>query len=424
MVVESDGSTAKLSTRFDDGPDILTAEVALSPPYPLEAKIPLENLPFAKIREFFPALSEAGMELEVSGRAQVRASLFELENLRYRVETEQVLGLYRGITLGATSPFVIEGTREGFSVRDLTLVGEDTAIGIDGVVPLSRDGSVVRPRARGFPARASEAVVSGIRDSGRANVDIHVEGALPDPWLRGELSLEEASGRFGKILVENVEASAKWSDRALVLEALSGETLGGRFRVSGELPPTLLDVSTPIRLRFEASDLRPLSLVSREEPGLLEEADLRIAVDGDLRGSGTELSRWQGEGKLQSVRVTMRGLEIANEAPGSWSFESGRLLVSDFQVSSGETRLVLGGEVLLLEDPLSWTARASGKIDHEVSRLFLEDLGLVFTGFTDLDVRAEKKGAEPVVLAGQGGSRTPASWCGTPRSRSPACRER
>ena len=402
VAVESDGSTARLSTRLDDGPEVLSAEVALSDPYPFEAEIPLENLPFATIREFFPALVEAEMELEVSGRARVKASLGGLENLRYRVDAEQVLAVYRGIALGATSPFVIEGTREGFSVSDLTLVGEDTAVGIDGVVPLSTDGSVVL-HARG--ASRLELLRPWFPESelsGRANVDIRVEGALPDPWLRGELSLDGASARFGEIRVANVEALADWSDRALVLEALSGETLGGRFHVSGELPPQLLDDSAPVRLHIEASDLQPLSLVSTEEPGLLEEADLRIALDGDLQGSGTDLSRWQGEGRLRGVRLAMPGFEIANEAPGSWSLENGRLLVSDFRVSSGETQLLLGGEALPFEEPFSWTARASGKIDHQVSRLFLEDLGLVFTGVTDLDLRAEKNGEEPIRLSGRG----------------------
>ena len=83
------------------------------------------------------------MVLEVRGRARLEASLADLEELRYRIDVEQILAVYRGIALGATSPFVLEGNRDGFSVSELTLVGEDTAIGIDGVVPLSRDGSVI-----------------------------------------------------------------------------------------------------------------------------------------------------------------------------------------------------------------------------------------------------------------------------------------
>ncbi|HEY7698827.1 MAG TPA: translocation/assembly module TamB domain-containing protein, partial [Vicinamibacteria bacterium] len=393
--LDSDGSAARLSTRLDDGREVLIAEIALRSPYPLEAEVPLQNLPFAEIRDLFPALVEAGMELEVSGRARLEASLSEPESLRYRVDAESVLALYRGIALGASSPFVVEGTREGFAVTDLILVGEDTAVGIDGVVPLSRDGSVLL-HARG--ASRLELLRPWFPESelsGRANVDVRVEGALPDPWLRGELSLEEASGRFGEVLVENVVARASWSDSALVLEAVSGETLGGSFRASGELPPQLLDASAPVRLRFEATELRPLRLASSE-------ADLRIAVDGELRGSGTDFSRWQGAGTLGSVRYGVRGLEIANEAPGSWSLSEGRLSVPDLRMARGETRLVVSGEAAPFADAVSWTALASGRIDHEISRPFLEEIGLALTGATELSVRAEKKGEEPLVLDGRG----------------------
>ncbi|HEY7697926.1 MAG TPA: hypothetical protein VIE88_05885, partial [Vicinamibacteria bacterium] len=301
VALDSDGSTARMKTRLEDGREVLEAEVALRSPYPLEAEIPLQNLPFTEIRNLFPALVDAGMELEASGRGRIEGPLAEPERLRYRVEAERVLGLYRGIALGATSPFVLSGTREGFAVSDLTLVGEDTAIGIDGAVPLSREGGVVL-HARG--ASRLELLRPWFPEyelAGRANVDVLVEGALPDPWLRGEVSLEEASGRFKGVLVENVEVRANWSDRALALEQISGRMLGGSVRASGELPPQL-DASAPVRLQFEAFDLEPLRLVPIDQPGLLEEAHLRVAVSGELQGPGVDFSRWQGSGTLGDVR--------------------------------------------------------------------------------------------------------------------------
>ncbi len=392
--VASDGATARLSADLDEGGEILTARVELRAPFPLEAEVSLGNVPFARIRDMFPALAEAGMELEVAGRARVEALLEHFTELRYRVDVDQFLTVYRGIVLGASSPFVLEGTLEGFTVTDLTLIGEDTAIGIDGVVPLSRDGGVVLHARGASRLELLRPWFPELEPAGRANVDVRVEGALPDPWLRGELSVEEASVRFGELLVENVEALFNWSDTAVLLEKLSGETLGGRFRVTGELPPGLIDPSAPVRLRFEATDLEPPGLVSSE-------GDLRLDVEGELRGSGADLSDWEGSGTLRKARFEFRGLEIANEAPSPWVMENGRLLLSDLRMTHGETRLALGAEVSM-EEPISWTARASGKIDHAVSRIFLDELGLDFSGATDLDVSAEKKGDEPLKLAGRG----------------------
>jgi outer membrane protein assembly complex protein YaeT len=392
--IDSNGDTALLSGVLHDGGEILTARVELRAPYPLEAEVPLENLPFDRVREIFPQLAEAGMELEVRGRARLETPLEDIEELAYRIDVEGILGVYRGIALGATSPFVLEGNRDGFTVRELTLIGEDTAIGIDGVIPLSRDGSVVL-HARG--ATRLELLRPWFPDfepAGRANVNIRVEGALPDPWLRGELSLEDASVRVGAVPIENVEALVNWSDRAVVLEELEGEILGGSFRVSGELPPTLLDPSAPVRLRFEAADLQPLKLVSSE-------GELHADVEGEIRGSGADFESWEGSGTIRAARFAMRGFEMANEAPGPWSFEKGKLLLSDFRMTRGETRLALGGEVSVGE-PFAWTAEVKGRIDHAISRIFLEELGLDFTGATDLDVRAEKTGEGPLELSGRG----------------------
>jgi outer membrane protein assembly complex protein YaeT len=71
-------------------------------------------------------------------------------------------------------------------------------------------------------------------------------------------------------------------------------------------------------------------------------------------------------------------------------------------MARGETRLVVSGEAAPFADAVSWTALASGRIDHEISRPFLEEIGLALTGATELSVRAEKKGEEPLVLDGRG----------------------
>ncbi|MGH9337409.1 MAG: translocation/assembly module TamB domain-containing protein, partial [Vicinamibacteria bacterium] len=73
-------------------------------------------------------------------------------------------------------------------------------------------------------------------------------------------------------------------------------------------------------------------------------------------------------------------------------------------IGSGSTFLVVDCEVLPLSEPISWTARASGRVDHEISRLVLADLGWAFTGATDVDLRvsSDASGEAPFVLEGRG----------------------
>ncbi|HJS73178.1 MAG TPA: hypothetical protein VJ921_02740, partial [Vicinamibacteria bacterium] len=86
--IDSDGETAVLSAELDDGREIAAARVGLRAPFPLEAEIPLGNIPFDRVREVFPELGEAGMELEVGGRARIEALLDDFEELEYRVDVD------------------------------------------------------------------------------------------------------------------------------------------------------------------------------------------------------------------------------------------------------------------------------------------------------------------------------------------------
>jgi outer membrane protein assembly complex protein YaeT len=117
---------------------------------------------------------------------------------------------------------------------------------------------------------------------------------------------------------------------------------------------------------------------------------------------GTDPAEWQGAGAIREAKAVVRGVEIASEAPGGWSFEGGRLSLPDLRWARGKTRVSFEAEATPLAVPLSFRARATGRIDHEIARSFIEDLGLDFTGTTDFQVSAEKRGAEPLALAGRG----------------------
>jgi outer membrane protein assembly complex protein YaeT len=398
--VESDGKLARLEARLDDGPVAASAQLRLSAPYPLEAEARFENLPIPTILALLPLPADTEIAVDVEGGARLEGTLSNLESLRYRADVEQFFGIFRGIALGASSPFAIEGTLAGFSVTDLTLVGEDTAIGIDGVVPLSRDGPIVLHARGATRLELLRPWFPQFEPEGRANVDVRVEGALPDPWIRGELAFEEVGAHFGGLRVANVFARADWNDRALLLESLEGETLGGRFQAEGELP-SQLDAPGPVQVRFSATDVRPLGLISNEEGSFLQDADLRVAFDGTLRGAGTDLRQWQGEGTLASVRGALRGVEIENEAPGAWTFENGAIALRDFRMASGESRLALEGEARPLDSPISWKALARGTVALELSRIFLADLGIALNGTAEVEARAEKAGGAPLHLEGR-----------------------
>lgn len=399
LAITSNGSEARLRVSLADGRELASARLELQTPYPLEADVLLQNLPLREIRPAFPALTEAGAELEIEGHAHLEGSLSGPTRLHYRVDTARFLSVYRGIVLGTSSPFLVEGDERSVSVRDLTLVGEDTAIGVDGVLPLSRDGGVFL-HARG--ATRLELLTAWLPDfepRGRANVDVTLEGALPDPWLRGEVSLEEASGRVREVRFDGVAATATWSDDALRLENVTGNVLGGHFRLEGELPPRL-DSSAPMKLRFETENLEPLRLAGELGPELAD-TELEVSAAGQVTGSGSDPSGWSGSGEVSHALARKRPFELASEGTASWTLEGGRLRLKDLRLAGGESHLLLDAEAEPFTEPISWTAHATGRIDHALSSLFLSDLGWSFSGATELDVTAGQ-GQRPFFVEGHG----------------------
>jgi outer membrane protein insertion porin family len=404
LAITSNGSEASMRVSMADGRELATARLALRSSYHLEADLILQNLPLEQMRPAFPGLVEAGAQLEIEGRAHLETSLSlaggtTRRELRYRVDTDRFLGVYRGIVLGASTAFTIEGDERSIGIQNLTLVGEDTAIGIDGVVPLSIDGGVF-VHARG--ATRLELLTPWLPDlepHGRANVDVTLEGALPDPWLRGELVLEEASARVREVLFDEVTATASWSDNALRLENATGSVLGGRFRLEGDLPPRL-DSSAPMTLRFEADDLAPLRLASELGPELAD-VELAVSVAGELTGSGSSPAAWSGTGEVKSVRAKKRPFEMATDGAARWTLASGRLKLESLRLDGGQSRLVVDAEAQPFAEPLAWTAHAKGRVDHALSSLFLSELGWTFSGTTDVDVRAGG-GDRPFFVEGHG----------------------
>jgi outer membrane protein insertion porin family len=395
--LEADPGLARVRARFADGREILTGRVALASPYLLEARIALASLPFAELRPVFPELEEAGARLEMSGRADLEVPLLKPEDLRYRIEAEQVLGSYRGIVLGTTTPFSIEGDRTLLEVRGLTLVGEDTALDVEGVVPLSRDGGVAL-NARG--ATRLELLSPWFPDTalaGRANVDVAIEGALPDPWLRGDLTLDDARARLGGILFENLSLRADLAEEtsSMVVEA---SALSGRLRARADLLGRL-GPRAAARVAIEAEDIDPLLL--REPDPRWAGTEMRVSFQGDLEGEGLDPARWRGGGTATKVLARRDSLTVSNESPAPWTLEGGTVVLRELAMSDGTTRLVLDGEARPFDEPFAFSAHAAGRIDHSVSSVILADLGWNFTGVSDVDLRVGG-GDRPFFIQGRG----------------------
>ncbi|HXV64439.1 MAG TPA: translocation/assembly module TamB domain-containing protein [Vicinamibacteria bacterium] len=353
----TDGKTLSI-----DGSPILTATIRLEDPYETEATISLEALPLTELARTLPQGAET--EIRASGDARLAFPLTDLESVRYGIDATSALGVYRGIFFGASAPFFIDGNLEAFTVRELTLVGEDTAVGLEGVIPLSPAGRVDLDARGAVRLDLLNLWFPEAELAGRANASLHVEGILTEPEWNGDLEIDDARGKLGEL-----------------------EIAGGRLTIEGRRAPP-----DPVDIRFRAE-----GVVARTKA-----AEAELTFFGEVTSEDAQnLETLMGQGSLERVRIRGPELEIENDGPAQWRLESGTARIDGLRFGN----LSLAAEARPFDESVEWSAQVDGTLDHALVNPFVSELGLTYSGTTSLSLTATGRGGE-ITLGGDG------SWSG------------
>lgn len=386
--VEVDGALARL-VAHTNGETIVSARMGIQAPFAIEAEVRLHPFPLGELLRTIPDYEDA--ELQLEGRLLASVELSDPSSFRYRLEAEEVIGSYRGVGFGVSSPFVLDGNLDAVTVHDLTLIGDDTAIGIEGVLPLSSSG-LVDLRARGVARLellslwAPEAELEG-----RVALDLSASGALPNPELHGDIEISEARALVRDLRVDDVRVRARFQGASVTLDELTGELLGGRFRVDGEIP-FREGGDTEARLRFDLDDIESSTLVPQWEA--------RLSASGEVTGPTTiDLVNWRGRGVIDRVSAILGGGVLTSAEAASWTLEDGVVRLAELRIVGADTDVVLAGDIRPLAEPLEWNARASGRIDPRLLAPTLAELGVALTGDMNIVLRASQ-GREPLDIEG------------------------
>ncbi len=355
-----------------------------------------------------PDYEDAELEVKLNGWLLASGALSDPSSFRYRLEAEEVIGSYRGVGFGVSSPFALDGNLDAVTVHDLTLIGDDTAIGIEGVLPLSSSG-FVDLHARGvarLELLSFWAPEAGLE--GRVVLELRASGALPNPELHGDIEISDARALIPDLRVDDVRVRARFRGASVALEELTGELLGGRFGVDGEIP-FREGGDAEARLRFHLDDIEPSTLVPVVD-GAQPQLKVRVSASGEVTGATPiDLVNWRGRGVIDSVSASASvGVGVGSSLGGdvltsaeavSWTLEDGVVRLSELRLSGADADLVLAGDIKPFAEPLEWNARASGRIDPRFLAPTLAELGMALTGEMDLDLRASQ-GREPLDIEG------------------------
>lgn len=378
VVIEADGSGARLVATADSEP-VLSARFDNRRPYPLEAVLRLDDLPLGELLRTLPDFENTALQLD--GRLLVSGALAEPESFHYRLEADEAAGMYRGVGFGVGAPFVIEGDRDVLTVHDLTLVGADTTIDVDGSVPLDSTGALDL-RARGVVRLEFFNVwLPDVNLEGGADLEIQASGTVADPELYGYLEIAETRAVVEPLGVDGVEGRAQFRGTMVSVENVTGEILGGRFRIDGELPWRGEAERT---WSFRLDDIEPSALLDSDM------VQVRLSASGDVTVPATDFPSWRADGRIESVRASLGRVTVSSEEAASWNLADGQVQLSDLHLVGDGTDLVLVGQTSPLAEPFDWSSRVSGRVDTGFLAPALAELGVALTGVAEVDVRASQ----------------------------------
>ncbi|HTM03558.1 MAG TPA: translocation/assembly module TamB domain-containing protein [Vicinamibacterales bacterium] len=251
------------------------------------------------VRAYDPRLSPFTTAV-VSGSVHVVGSLADIDNLVVDTVVDKLdarLFDYElrnpcpqnQATCDTREPIRIALDRHSLRVTQMRLVGDGTALDINGVVRL-HDGQI-KLDARGD---ANLAVLQGffanVSSSGRAALEATLEGAIDDPAVSGTLRIENGRLRYFALprspSLENIAGTVHFDARGVTLDGLTARLGDGPVQFFGRIDK---DGYLPGRLDVQMTGQ---GLTTRFPDGMRSRIDEDLRLQGTLQGATLSGQVW------------------------------------------------------------------------------------------------------------------------------------
>ncbi len=267
----------------------IEAKALLAEEVPYSALIRFADLELAHL---LPGID--GVSAVLTGSLFSQGKLMRPESIEADAVIERARITALGVAMAPLSPLRLQYVGGALRVSDFTLQGVGLSLTLRGEVAASGALAVgLRGVAELESARLGFADFAMSR--GHLELDLSLSGTVSDPYLVGEVRLEDGlvRSRSRGIAIEETEGRLVLRGRSLTVERLTGRVGGGQLAVGGQ-------VTWP---RGHALDV-DLSATLRDV-GLRPDPDLKLALSGELRLQGAPQSlQLRGELELESLRYT------------------------------------------------------------------------------------------------------------------------
>jgi outer membrane protein assembly factor BamA/autotransporter translocation and assembly factor TamB len=375
------------------------ARIGTQRPFATTARVRVEDLDLAKL--------PVRLETPLDGRLRATLDAAGPLDAPERMQAEAVIAAFAGSW--NKQPFRIDGparlryANERVAIDRLTLVAQDSTVGVSGELPIRETGA---PGAIVLDARANLATLvryapagTSLTGAGQVAVNGTIRGTLRaiDP----ELTLVVANGQLATPQLQpgvtNLNVRVQVAGGEANIERVTANwgtaTLDASGRVPLEVVPAL-PVDIPRRGGPATFTARLDGLDVSQVPGAPEGLKGRVGLHADLSATRADLMALEGRITFPELQVALRDLTLAQDQTSTIRLGNGIARVERFTLTGSVGTLATSGTVGLAGNrPIDVSAR--GNVNVAVLSMFTDAVSA--EGETTLDIAARGTVASPEV---------------------------
>ncbi|MGH9735866.1 MAG: translocation/assembly module TamB domain-containing protein [Candidatus Acidiferrales bacterium] len=253
--IENRDAKFALSSTVVGGYVEAKGNVALEGNYPVTASLDVRALPIAPLLAKYETNLPPGLQGQIELHAALHGPMKQPREMQAQVKIPAFNISYDAVHLVLAAPMDLHYANGLIDVSRTELKGTHTQLVVQGAIPLKST------RPMNFSANGSvdlgllQALGIGIRSTGRATLNLVVQGETAHPKLNGRVQI--ANGSFLSetvpVAVESLNGTIRITERRLEIEQLQGTVGGGSLSMTGFV---LYSPSVKFNLAAQAQSVR------------------------------------------------------------------------------------------------------------------------------------------------------------------------
>jgi translocation and assembly module TamB len=279
LIVDSQIAQASIRAR---------GHVDLTGDYETDASIDTAVVPLDVLLATYAGGVPEGFKGETELHATVKGPLKDKTKLEAHLTIPTLSASYQSLQVGAAGPIRADYARSVVTLQPSEIRGTDTAVRIQGSVPLAGNAAPTLTAQGSIDAHILRIVSPDLKSSGTVALDVRTSGSAQSPAVDGQIRLQNIalSMADAPVSVDKLNGTLQLSNERVQISNLVGEVNGGEISAGGSIeyrPSLQFNIALQgksVRLRYPEG-LRSLLDSNVNWTGTLQASTLtgRVLVD-------------------------------------------------------------------------------------------------------------------------------------------------